>query len=345
MLTAPRLSRESTASTSTRCGPAVTNISIEIFPRIHMGLVSMHADGPRQNGGIGFAVDGPSAQLHMTRSPYFTLDDTRSTPISVAETEAIASRVNSAVQVLNLPYGVAVSISGGMMTHHGMGSGTAIRLACLEGLLAANNIATTSEQLVKLSGRGGTSGIGICSYFAGGFVFDLGISRLNADGFLPSSHAVGPRAPLLLKRLDLPNWSMGICIPANCHAKTQAEELEFFQRTTPLDAASAFEAAYVSLFGVTAAALEQDYRAFCSGIDAMQRTTWKSLERLEYGENLRSVDNRLREIGVDCVGMSSLGPLLYFFGSAPVLEAVRNEFGNRVSIVRPRNEGRRILRC
>lgn len=332
-------------STSTRYGPAVTNISIEIFPRIHMGLVSLHADGPRQNGGIGFAVDGPTAHVHITRSPHFTIKDERSTPISAAETEAISGRVRLAIHDLKLRDNVAVAISGAMMTHHGMGSGTAIRLACIEGLLAMNNVVVTDEQLVKLSGRGGTSGIGICSYFYGGFVFDLGVRRSETGGFLPSSQSIGADKPLLLKRLDLPNWSMGICIPANCRAKTQAEELEFFQRTTPLDAASAFEAAYISLFGVMAAALEQDYDAFCLAIDAMQRTRWKALERDEYGDSLRLTDSRLRELGVDCVGMSSLGPLLYFFGPPPILDAVQAEFGDRVTIVRPRNEGRRMQLC
>jgi beta-ribofuranosylaminobenzene 5'-phosphate synthase len=304
----------------------------------------MHADGPRRNGGIGFAINSPSAVVTFEQSDSFSLVDHRPMPITSNETEAIRNRIELARRQRDLPSSIAVSVSGDLLTHHGMGSGTALRLACIEGLLLTNGLECTESEAIRLSGRGGTSGIGISSYFFGGFVFDLGVPHRPSEGFVPSSGALNPDRPLLLKRVDLPDWPLGICIPAGCRAKSQAEELLFFKETAPLDERHSFEAAYVSLFGVLAAAADQDFDGFCSGIDRMQLTRWKTLERLEYGHSLIAAERRLRDLGASCVGMSSLGPLLYFFGPPDAQEAISEDFGTSVTLTRPRNEGRQVVR-
>ncbi|WP_369510459.1 GHMP family kinase ATP-binding protein, partial [Escherichia coli] len=106
----------------------------------------------------------------------------------------------AAKTALALRTAFAVTITGNLATHVGMGSGTGIRLACIEALLALNEVSLPQEELVRLSERGGTSGIGIKTYFDGGLVLDLGVRNDNA-GYAPSG-LIRPKAlPASLPRL------------------------------------------------------------------------------------------------------------------------------------------------
>ena len=69
----------------------------------------------------------------------------------------------------------------------------------------------------------------------------------------------------------------------------------------------------------------------------MQRTTWKDAEWREYGEAARNGCATIsRDIGVDCVGMSSLGPMLFCLGEITALldEVVRQQDALDCKIVR-----------
>lgn len=213
-----------------------------------------------------------------------------------------------------------------MRTHQGLGSGTAIRLACIEGLALLSGRMISRAEIVALSHRGGTSGIGVNTYFDGGFVLDSGVQNQENE-FVPSSYAQGPKKPLSLVQLSMPDWPMLLCIPNKCRPKTQEEELEFFRRTAPLSASSSYEAAYYATFGLASAILETDYDAFCAALNKMQNVEWKRAEREEHGVELRVVDEALRRSGADCVALSSLGPLVMVLASPTkmplLLETVR----------------------
>jgi beta-ribofuranosylaminobenzene 5'-phosphate synthase len=144
-----------------------------------------------------------------------------------------------------------LSSEGGMRTHYGMGSATAIRLAVLEGLLLTNKRRIDRAELVSLSKRGGTSGIGVNVYFDGGFVFDLGVKSPTV-GFRPSAKVQNPKAPLLLSRCEMPNWKVGLCIPKNAKPKTQEDEAEFFEKACPIVSSESYRVLYHCLFGAYA---------------------------------------------------------------------------------------------
>lgn len=304
----------------------------------------MHAGAPRKNGGFGFAVDGPSATIKTAPAQKLEVFDRRAKPMREPEIERLRDQLVQIQQQFDLPSAATFEIAGGFLTHCGMGSGTAIKLACVEGLLEINRRATGREELIRLSGRGGTSGVGISTYFHGGFAFDLGVAG-KSEHFLPSSVGAADALPLQLHRQSLPDWPLGLCLPRRCKPKTQEEEVEFFHRVTPLPSAKSFETAYIAVFQVLASLLEQDYRSFCQAISAIQETEWKRLERAEYAPYVDHTDKALRELGVDCVGMSSLGPLLYFFGSSDTLERVRahgDQLDADIFLTAPNNSGRRM---
>jgi beta-ribofuranosylaminobenzene 5'-phosphate synthase len=146
----------------------------------------------------------------------------------------------------------------------------------------------------------------------------------------------------------MPEWPLCLCVPRSIRAKSQDEELDFFQRTAPLDPASSFRAAYDALFGIYAAVADADYEAFCRAVTSIQHTTWKNAEWHEYGASLGQLRDDLARIGTDCVGMSSLGPMLFCLGNPTTLdEVVRRQDALDCEIVRtaPGNAGRVVLRA
>ena len=236
---------------------------------------------------------------------------------------------------------VSVTLSGDLRTHFGMGSGTAIRLGILETLFRINGKDVERNKLVGHSGRGGTSGVGVSSYFTGGLVLDLGTK--NDGRFLPSSQSIGSLTPLTLPWVRMPDWPLCLCLPMSVTPKTQADEIDFFSRVAPIASRDSFESSYHVLFGIYAAVVENNFAAFCDSVDALQQSRWKRLEWSEYGEVLPQLNKKIRNLGIACVGMSSLGPMLYCFGTETNLENLRQEADAlecNVFLTRPRNAGR-----
>lgn len=301
--------------------PLSHSVRIEVRPRIHVGLLSMHDGAPRMNGGIGFAVEAPLARLDLSTSARTEICDNRPIPMGASEQTQLAGAVAQFIRTYQVAQGVRIEISGAMRTHVGMGSATALRLGAIEGLATLHGLPLARDTLVAASGRGGTSGIGINSYFEGGLICDLG--RV-ADGarHAPSSITSVTHPPLALPVVALPPWPILLCVPRAIGPKSQAEEIAFFSRTAPLPAPASFKACYIALFGLYAAAREHDYPAFCAAIDAMQDTDWKGAERAEYGDALAGIAAELRAQGADCVGMSSLGPMLFCFAPASRIAAL-----------------------
>ena len=313
--------------------------------RIHLGLISMHAGGPRMNGGVGFAIEKPTANVLVRLDEQLTVRDRR--PVSLVQLEL--DELMRDVEIVRLENGLApatITISGPIQSHVGMGSGTAIRLAILEGLFALNGRSPGNGALVAYSKRGGTSGVGVTSYFDGGMILDLGRS---ADGTLPVPSSQSNRpivSATTLPKLTMPDWPLCICIPRHIRAKSQQEEVEFFRRVLPLAVEDSHRTCYTAVFGIYAAVKDQDYQAFCRAVNSIQTTAWKALEWDEYGGALRDLKQEIERLGVDCVGMSSLGPSLFCFAKPEILDRLveaRMSLNCEVYKTHPNNSGR-ILR-
>jgi beta-ribofuranosylaminobenzene 5'-phosphate synthase len=322
------------------------DIRIVASPRIHLGLISMHLSAPRKNGGVGFSIADPAVTIEIRRGHLLSINDDRVFPFSNLELLELTNIVQDVLTQNGIFPAATVTITGSMRTHVGMGSGTAIRLAIIEGIYLLQNATLSRTQLIEQSRRGGTSGIGTATYSSGGMVFDLG--RLNDNvPIMPSSQAIRGHVPSTLPPIAMPDWPLCICVPNAIRPKTQDEETEFFSRVTPLSAAASYRASYEALFGVYASVKDQDYNGFCRAVNLMQDTEWKRLEWLEYDEPIQSLRDELMRCGADCVGMSSLGPMLFCFGNSRVLARVVREEASldcTVYRTRPNNHGRHLSR-
>lgn len=293
-------------------------IKIQAFPRIHVTLIAMNENGLRVNGGVGFSIKQPGIILEISSAGSFQIDDERAIPLDTPQLDRLRKRISSIKAERNLRSDIKVTIKGNLPVHSGFGSGTIIRLACIEGLLIMNNIDYTEPELVSISGRGGTSGIGIRTYFNGGYIFDIG-HRNREQKLLPSSSKEDkPIQTLSLLNGDMPNWPIGICFPIKPIDKCESEET-FFKNNTKIDNKDVYETLYHVLYGVIAGVIENDIEAFQHGINSIQSCRWKCLEKGLYNDAVYDVERVLYKNGATMVGMSSLGPGLFFL--APDLQA------------------------
>jgi beta-ribofuranosylaminobenzene 5'-phosphate synthase len=297
------------------------SLTIQVFPRIHLGLLAMSNSGYRVNGGLGFAIKHPSAIVQFNRATHFSLIDKRTVSFTATELKrivALLARVTNIEDVNSLP--LSISISGEMPSHYGFGSSTAIRLACIEGTLSVLDVAVKRESIVRLSGRGGTSGVGINTYFDGGFSFDVGRrgGDLEPSRFMEGSSSL----PLTLIKARMPRWEIGVCIPNGLRPVSGTRERDFFQRNTHLASQQINKAVYVAVYGVCASVEEADFLTFTRALNDMQGTRWKHAEWGIHGDRLRATKALLIKVGALSVAMSSFGPSLIFLGT-DVAEIIR----------------------
>lgn len=120
----------------------------------------------------------------------------------------------------------------------------------------------------------------------------------------------------------------------------------FLKKTAPTQDSSTYSTAYHSIFGILAGALTNDYKSFCTAVNCVQETEWKASEIKLYGSAISDAMNELKNLGCDAVGMSSLGPTVYYFSadSEKVATKIRQKFPHAtVQLTNPRNMGREIV--
>ncbi len=326
----------------------MNSISIKIFPRIHINLLDMSSNGYRMNGGIGFFINKPYLIVNIEPNLTIQIEDQRSLVQHQGFPQhALKKWLEQHILEHHLKHNFKVSIHGEAPSHTGFGVSTAIRMACIEGICLLQKKQVSENQVIHQSCRGGTSGIGVHGYFTGGLVFDLGHEQ-NKKELLPSRNREhNSHLPLLLKSVPMPNWEVGVLIPHYIPTKTNAEEKAFFKKTCPIHKEQVYESVYHSLFGILASVETKDKSNFCKAIKAIQIQAWKQAERNLYPE-LTLIEKKLYEFGADAVGMSSLGPMLYFFSSniTDVVDKVgHSELKENCSVFKTdvRNQGREII--
>jgi beta-ribofuranosylaminobenzene 5'-phosphate synthase len=290
------------------------NLSVPFYPRMHICLLDMSADGYRQNGGLGFPVaTNARLGLRARRSSDFDLSILEACGYSTLEAHGIARQLEAVSVELGLRHGLSLTEAVGLRRSCGFGSGTYIRLACIRMLLSVNGRSVSRSDMVRWSGRGGASGVGISTFFDGGLCFDVGRVRDGSPQTSSEFTRVGFPAPTHLARSSMPAWPCGLLIPRGAGPVSLESEREFFRRVIPLDDNAVHSAVYHALFGVYASVLDRDYERFCRAIVAMQRTSWKSEEIGLHGNVVSDTIDQLLRLGCDAAGMSSLGPCVYFF--------------------------------
>lgn len=318
-------------------------VRVSVPSRVHLTLIDLGLTGYRRNGGIGFGITAPRSTLSFAPHNAVDLSALTSCGYLPAEIKSLTKRLERLMSQRQLTHGLHLKEVQLPARHGGFGTGTAVALASLESLFFLNNVEVTPEFLRANCGRGGSSGIGLSSYFAGGFIADVGRS-FNHKPIVGSEATVEVNEPPLeMARLDMVDWPMGVLIPPGIAAISLEQEREFFSQQLPLSAEDVFEITYHAMFGTLTAVKSRDYDAFCTSINALQRCAWKRAEINLYGEKVRACAAHLALLGCDAVAMSSIGPALIFWArdfDAAFAAAARQYGPSAVFRTRPDNTGR-----
>lgn len=237
--------------------------------------------------------------------------------------------------------------------HLGIGSKTQLSLAIATAIAKLEGVDISMEQLTKIVGRGGTSGIGWSGFEKGGFILDGGHdygSGKEKETYLPSSASTASPAITLI-RYDIPeDWRFVLIIPKVKKGAYGEEEVNIFQKYTPINQKEINEVSHQILMKVLPGILKKDLECFGQGLKRIQKIGFKKIEVDLQHPIVREIMDFLDIENVKAYGMSSFGPSVVAITENDVsaielknkCEDFIQEIGGIVIIAKPNNTGAEI---
>jgi beta-ribofuranosylaminobenzene 5'-phosphate synthase len=296
--------------------PAGLKFGLRAPSRLHVTLIDMNGESGRLDGGIGLALAKPALAIDFAYPGGGCIRELA----RCAERLGLRSQLEGTLRE-EIPH------------HKGLGSGTQMHLSLLAAVNHAHGCGLEAAQLIRLSLRGGTSGIGTHAFFGGGFLVDGGHRRGREKlGFLPSHWCEEVSTPPLLLRHRLPaDWRVVLFVPA-VGGLSGVVEKEFMAANTPIPLAEVQAVSHVLLMGLLPALLEQDLETFGAAVDELQEVGWKRRHwRRPDLAPLLPVRGCFRQAGIAGCGLSSTGTTL--FGFCAALEEAEERAARLASLI------------
>src|ERR1043166_7966777 len=140
-------------------------------PRLHISLADMGNASARAFGGVGFSIDQPSTVLQFDKCDCVQIQGLENLDREgISDVHELFDRLKPALGEI----GVRVIIRSVPPQHVGFGSKTSLLLGLTAGVNALTAYNWSQQEMQRLSGRGGASGVGIHAFFTGGVVWDAG---------------------------------------------------------------------------------------------------------------------------------------------------------------------------
>jgi beta-ribofuranosylaminobenzene 5'-phosphate synthase len=324
-----------------------TRVRITAFPRIHMSLGDLSGITLRRNGGVGFALHGPVVKITAHAGNYDQIK--APAQLDVLGLDDMRQALGRLRSELAYPP-VVIEVEELPLQHIGLGTKTTLVLAALQAVISNFGLPIDRELIQRISGRGGTSGIGIHTFFDGGFVSDVGHAQNPSARYGPSSLRAPDVPALRLLRAVLPeHWTCHLLLPKG-HRRGGPAEVEFFKSNTPIPGTEVLEVLATMYHGVCPAILNSDLVVLNAALRKLHSTGFKHREMLGQPRSLSKLLGELQDLPRAAAGMSSMGPLLYVLANETddqVLQSVRSlavaptEY---LGSFRPRNSGFELAR-
>ena len=286
--------------------------------RLHLGLIDMNGSYGRLDGGIGLTIKDPNFLLYAEpaeKGISIEFDDKFPFTDDIKHecNKKITAAAEKVINFYDVDEGFYFRVDKSYLPHSGLGSGTQIALST--GKLICEHIGQESNgySLGKITGRGGTSGIGVFAFDYGGFIVDGGHSVKEKSSFLPSSASkAGP--PQLFGRYEFPDeWGVLLVILKSDVSVNGQKEVNIFQEYCPIDRNEVELYSHLIFMNMIPFLIEKDLPCFGNIINKIQTIGFKNIEVSLQSDNIKALMNKLTEIGAYAVGMSSFGPTVYSF--------------------------------
>ena len=310
----------------------MTVVRVEAPARLHLGMLDVVGEGPRQFGGLGVAVSRPAVVIEAGPSDEFTAEGPDS-----ERALAVARRCNES---LGLAGGARIRVLEAIPAHVGLGSGTKLALAVTAALAALAGEDPDPPAIARAAGRGARSAVGLWTFVLGGLVVEGGVR--------PDVEQAGP----LLARHAMPDhWRCVLAIPSAEPGLSGAAEEEAFARLRP-DPQRAALIAQLVLTSLLPGLVERDLTEFGAALTQLQRLVGESFASVQGGvfhPRAGALVDALLRLGAAGAGQSSWGPAVYGVvedepAALELGRAMEAELagGGRVEVVRFDNRGARV---
>lgn len=306
-------------------------LTLRSFPRLHIGLLDLGHATHRDHGGAGFYIDGLPIEVEVVGGREMQIIGIES--LDVEGRRDIRQAIERIRRLRGLP-NFTVRLRNLLPQHVGLGSKSASVLGVVQAIDLALGLNLGREVIQKLSGRGGTSGVGVNAFYWGGFVVDCGHPASRILKFAPSSRRTSFRVPPVVCRLNIPSdWRFHLFLLNGRRLGSEAE-VEFFRKNTPIPPREVLRSMAALYHGVVPAVLTGDLKLLKVSLGELQLTGFKARELRNQAISVRHFVRRVDETTDFAVGLSSLGPLVYVIGTrTSMIHAVTDlaeKFGGRL---------------
>ncbi len=322
--------------------PTMHHVRITTPSRLHFSLLDLNGALGRIDGGFGLAITDPNFQIVAERS--------NGIDVAASVYRGRAYSVLERLQKIHPFPGIKLTLETEIPMHCGFGSGTQLALGVAQAVNILYALGLDVQELARIVGRGGTSGIGIAAFDTGGFIVDGGHRFPDQKAsFLPSS-ALGdiPPPPILL-RYPFPELPLLIVMP-NCSRIYGEAEIELFQTLCPQPEWIAQRLSHILLLQILPALVEGDMSNLGNALNRIQKFGWKRVEIDAQGDELQLTLNFLSTMGAFGAGVSSWGPAICVLGEE--IEELKRETeaflktlpnGGSCFITRANNSGAHVI--
>jgi len=330
--------------------PGTDQVEIRTPSRLHLTLIDMNGALGRVDGGVGITLDRPGYVISAAPAGEVSV---------IADNDDVKRRVQAIISTLSNKHGydpnLAIRVREDIPMHSGLGSGTQLSLAVATAMMLLSDGKSQDRDPARLTGRGGTSGIGVRAFSDGGVIVDGG-HRLGPgkekESFLPSSASPGVRTAPLIGRYEFPeDWRIILCLPEIRQGASGMAEQNIFQRCCPVPLPEVQKISHLILMQMLPALIDQDLDQFGRSVSALRGLGFKREELSLQPPVLHDILDYMSTCGTAGAGMSSFGPALYALtdtngeGQASDIRSYLNEqCGGEVRIVRGSNSGAIIKR-
>ncbi|MCP8308312.1 MAG: hypothetical protein H3Z54_06420 [archaeon] len=316
--------------------------------RLHITLIDLNGNLGRIDGGVGIALEEPSITLEaeLIDSGIIVEGDDSGRALEAAK---------RTLKNYDLKGGLHIRILEKYDEHIGLGFGTQLSLGTAFAITNLHRIHISPRELAEIVGRGGTSGIGVAAFEAGGFIIDGGHTfgaNKQKQKFLPSSASKAPPPPVI-SRLDFPDdWLVVLAMPRLNKRIHGSIEVELFSKYCPIPIDEVQALSHIILMKLLPSVAERDISEFGDAISKIQNIGFKKIEVNLQSDKVKEIMKIMAEAGAYGVGLSSFGPTLYTvvdnekkaYIIAKAAEKGMREIGGKVLITKARNKGAEILK-
>ncbi len=304
------------------------------FGRLNFGLIDLSGKSKRVDGSFGMGINVPIVEV--------VVDDSNEWIVYPQKYQDICLKL---VKKLGISKKFFIKIKTLVPSHCGLGLGTQLRLTIAKALIIKEKLNVSSDELLRVVERGGTSNLGYYAFLFGNFIVEGGhLWKVEKEEIGPGIKFNCPNRTPIIYQNNFPNWGICLIIPHKFKKISGQEEINLFQKFCPIPK---YETALLCkniLMGIIPAIQTKDFELFCYHLEQCMRLGLRKREILLRISEVKDIMLSLKSVGFKGIGMSSFGPIVFGFSrdvneASAMVSKLKLSQKNKMIITTARNIG------